>query len=143
MPRVKRHSIRQETNVTSERRVRWVLVCLVAPLLNIGLLGSCSRPARSQGSLSSARTQQGLSGSVGPTDVVPGTTAITSGRVNDSHSVGNSGQLQYSIPLWVVPGRLGMEPGLSIDYSSGGATTHLGRGFRSGANRRLADVSER
>ncbi|MDP3156044.1 MAG: FG-GAP-like repeat-containing protein [Archangium sp.] len=66
---------------------------------------------------------------VGPTDVIPGTTNLTPGAVASSHGVSHSGQFQYSIPLWVVPGRRGMQPSLSIDYASGAPATHLGLGF--------------
>src|SRR5262245_26392296 len=75
-------------------------------------------------------TQQSSSelSAIGPTDVIPGTQQ-TPGPVSASHDVTHSGQFHYSVPLWVVPGRVGMQPKLALSYTSGGPTTHLGRGF--------------
>ena len=51
------------------------------------------------------------------------------GTVNVDVGVSKSGQASVNIPIDVPPGRLGMEPNLSISYSSGGQSGILGMGF--------------
>jgi len=54
--------------------------------------------------------------------------ALTSG----SFAVGQSGDATYSIPVWVSPGVAGMQPGLSLNYSSNGGNGYLGVGWSLG-----------
>src|SRR5688572_22824392 len=51
------------------------------------------------------------------------------GTVHGSESVDEDGQLRYSISIEVPPGRAGMAPALSLEYSSGGGDGLLGLGF--------------
>src|SRR5207244_2068176 len=44
-------------------------------------------------------------------------------------SVDRSGAAGYSIPIWVSPGTAGMEPKLSLNYSSGGGAGIAGYGW--------------
>jgi RHS repeat-associated protein len=74
-----------------------------------------------------SESAQALAG-IGPTDVIPGT-ALTPGPISASHAVTHGGQFEYSVPLWVVPGRADMQPTLAISYTSNGSTTSVGRGF--------------
>ncbi|MEM6819936.1 MAG: FG-GAP-like repeat-containing protein [Pseudomonadota bacterium] len=55
----------------------------------------------------------------------------TVGTMSGEHSV-NSGAAGYSIPIVVPPGRAGMQPSLSLNYSSGGGNGLLGVGWSLG-----------
>ncbi|MCC7243499.1 MAG: VCBS repeat-containing protein, partial [Acidobacteria bacterium] len=68
-----------------------------------------------------------------PESVIPGsypTPAI--GTLAGTFAVSESGAASYSIPLKVVPGTAGMEPSLSLNYSSQGSYGQLGVGFTLG-----------
>lgn len=51
------------------------------------------------------------------------------GTLPGEFAVDNRGSANYSVPLWTPPGRQGMQPKLSIGYSSGGGNGILGIGF--------------
>src|SRR5689334_16111517 len=58
-----------------------------------------------------------------PSDTVTTTDAtngVAVGSVPGSASVDSNGQARYHIPIWVSPGRAGMEPDLALDYESRG-----------------------
>ena len=59
---------------------------------------------------------------------IPDSTAIA-GTLSGDVSVDNKGASSYSIPLKISPGRGGMEPSLSLSYSSSGGNGPLGVGF--------------
>jgi hypothetical protein len=54
------------------------------------------------------------------------------GHTTGQGSVTNTGDANYSIPLQVAPGPLGLQPKLSLDYSHGGRNGPLGIGWRLG-----------
>lgn len=51
------------------------------------------------------------------------------GRTAGSFSVSNSGAAQYSIPIWTPPGVNGLQPNLTLHYSSTKSDGLLGAGF--------------
>jgi YD repeat-containing protein len=53
----------------------------------------------------------------------------TPGIVPGSFSVTGDGAATYTVPLWVPPGRAGMQPELSIDYDSRNGEGLLGQGW--------------
>jgi RHS repeat-associated protein len=54
------------------------------------------------------------------------------GALPGGFEVGSDGSASYTVPLDVVPGRLGMEPRLAIGYGSNGGNGPLGVGFSLG-----------
>ncbi|HSC05229.1 MAG TPA: FG-GAP-like repeat-containing protein, partial [Steroidobacteraceae bacterium] len=51
------------------------------------------------------------------------------GRTAGSHEVSNTGAATYTIPIWAPPGIRGIEPYLTLTYSSAAADTLLGPGW--------------
>src|SRR4051812_29452476 len=87
---------------------RWLLVSVVlTPLL---LSVSCG-PTSDDGLL--------------PTENIP----IGLGDTTGSFSVSDDGDARYQIPLWVSPGRAGVEPSLVLSYGSSGGNGPLGVGW--------------
>lgn len=62
-----------------------------------------------------------------PTGTVVPSTAV--GYLPGSANVTRNGVAQYSIPLEVPPGRLGMQPAISLEYSSSGPNGLMGVGW--------------
>ena len=60
-----------------------------------------------------------------PTENIP----IGLGDTTGSFSVSDDGEARYQIPLWVPPGRAGVEPSLVLSYGSGGGNGPLGVGW--------------
>src|SRR5262245_7610273 len=60
---------------------------------------------------------------------LPSAGAQAGSRTPGSFAVTHDGAATYSIPIWVSPGRAGVQPNLSINYSSRGANGLLGRGW--------------
>jgi YD repeat-containing protein len=60
------------------------------------------------------------------TEAVKGQAA---GRTSGQASVGMDGDARYHVPLWVSPGRAGMQPALALNYSSGGDNGIVGVGW--------------
>ncbi len=56
-------------------------------------------------------------------------TATIVGTLPGDVSVDNKGAANYTIPIEVIPGRLGIQPDLAISYSSGSGNGILGVGF--------------
>lgn len=48
----------------------------------------------------------------------------------DNANVGNDGALNYSLPVRIPAGRLGLQPSLAISYNSGGGNGLLGVGWQ-------------
>lgn len=64
-----------------------------------------------------------------PTDINSG---FATGNFSGTFSVGSDGAANYFLPLWVTPGRAGMEPHLSLEYNSRGNNGMLGVGWQLG-----------
>ncbi len=62
------------------------------------------------------------------TDLAAGATAAA-GNIQGSFAVSSNGEATYSMPLLVPPGRMGMQPTLSISYASSAGDGILGMGF--------------
>jgi RHS repeat-associated protein len=45
-------------------------------------------------------------------------------------SVSDRGDAQYRVPIWVPPGRAGIQPALSLDYTSSGSNGTVGMGWQ-------------
>ena len=58
-----------------------------------------------------------------------GTTPVAAGKIPDGFSVSSRGEAIYSLTLDVPPGRQGMEPHLSLSYSSSSGEGPYGMGF--------------
>ena len=46
------------------------------------------------------------------------TNKVAVGSAAGAADVTNDGQAHYRVPLWVAPGRAGMEPELALEYTS-------------------------
>src|SRR6266516_4345221 len=57
------------------------------------------------------------------------TNGLAVGRTDGSGTVTSDGAAQYTLPLWVPPGRAGIQPGLSLVYNSRGGNGLLGVGW--------------
>ncbi len=55
--------------------------------------------------------------------------AITAGSSQGSFAVTDDGAASYRLPLWVPPGRAGMQPALALQYNSRDGNGLLGMGF--------------
>jgi RHS repeat-associated protein len=64
------------------------------------------------------------------TMTLPGTSSA--GAMAGSFGVSDMGGAQYSIPISVPPGVAGMQPGISLSYSSTGGNGHVGVGWNIG-----------
>jgi RHS repeat-associated protein len=69
-----------------------------------------------------------------PTDTANG---LAVGRTVGTGGVTNDGAAQYTLPLWVPPGRAGLQPDLSLLYSSRGPNGLLGMGWSLGGFPRI------
>lgn len=61
---------------------------------------------------------------------IPGTSST--GATAGSFAVSDSGAAQFSIPVTIAPGTAGMQPAVSLNYSSQGGNGHVGVGFSIG-----------
>ncbi|WED66575.1 SpvB/TcaC N-terminal domain-containing protein [Synoicihabitans lomoniglobus] len=64
-----------------------------------------------------------------PTPATPSPATLGVGTLGGDLQVDNRGSANYSIPLRIPPGRGGMQPSLSLNYSSGAGNGLLGIGF--------------
>jgi len=73
-------------------------------------------------------------GTAGGTGSLPQQTTTNGivGATTGSLQVDKSGAATYSVPLWVAPGTAGMQPQLSLNYSSQGGAGWLGYGWSLG-----------
>jgi RHS repeat-associated protein len=66
------------------------------------------------------------------TDAPPTLPATSVGRTSGAFGVSQNGGANYSIPLFSPPGPHGMQPKLSLNYDSQGASTYVGVGWNLG-----------
>jgi len=57
------------------------------------------------------------------------TSKLVTGSLPGSSDVSSDGEAHYSLPLWVPPGRAGMQPSLALEYRSRGGNGPLGVGW--------------
>ncbi len=81
--------------------------------------------------VSSAATTEG-------SDLPPGQFRTTLGRTPGYFSTASDGGANYTVPLWVPDGRAGMQPSLSLSYSSTSSNGPLGVGFNLGGLSQIA-----
>ena len=55
--------------------------------------------------------------------------ASTPGTTEGVFAVGGDGSAHYAIPLWVSPGRAGIQPSLTLNYDSHAGAGSLGQGW--------------
>src|ERR1700742_3071834 len=58
--------------------------------------------------------------------------AANAGTITGTGGIGPDGQYTYTIPIQVPAGRMGMQPDLSLQYTSRGGNGLLGRGWKLG-----------
>jgi RHS repeat-associated protein len=61
--------------------------------------------------------------------IVADTAGVLAPTGDGAVSVDDRGQAHQHIPIWVPPGRAGMQPQLSLDYTSGGGGSVVGEGW--------------
>src|SRR4051812_35710413 len=114
--RVVRSIWRRRSNAAAMSMGRRVLTIVAIVLIGFALV-NCDSDSDSPSALRQADRSGPLpvSGeSVVPPDAEDG---ITPGGLTGSSAVTSDGVAHYTIPLWVPPGRLGMEPDLALEYN--------------------------
>jgi hypothetical protein len=116
--------------LTSLRRALVVLLCAVVACLVPGSSFGGHPPSPIGGVPPSSNDPDcpAFDASVLPPAPPAGTTP-QAGTIAGTFSVSAAGEATYSFPITVPPGRLGMEPHLSIAYSSVGSDGPMGMGF--------------
>jgi RHS repeat-associated protein len=67
--------------------------------------------------------------SVAPDTIVLDSAGVLAPAGDGSTSVDDRGQMHAHIPIWVPPGRAGIQPSLSLEYTSGGGNGPVGVGW--------------
>ncbi|WP_170300498.1 RHS repeat-associated core domain-containing protein [Myxococcus fulvus] len=119
--------------------MRRLLSLLAIGLYSVNLLSSCgplTDPDGHEGpGSSSANRLSGTERLLAPTGTVVDTNAqadVTPGATEGSYSLTADGAATYSVPLWVPPGRAGMQPELALSYNSRSGMGIAGVGFTLG-----------
>src|SRR6185312_10179293 len=110
----------------------FLAVCVIAVACN-----GDSSPSGSSDDPTSAWTgdDPGTSAAVRPALAVPANTimadvaGVLSPTASGSLTVDDRGQAHTHIPIWVPPGRAGIQPELSLEYTSGGTNGLVGVGW--------------
>ncbi|WP_194869476.1 FG-GAP-like repeat-containing protein [Myxococcus sp. AB025B] len=112
---------------------------LTLGLYGVNLLSSCGPASSPDGNDElAASTASRLSGTerlLAPAGTVVDTNAqagVTPGATEGSYSLTADGAATYSVPLWVPPGRAGMQPELALSYNSRSGAGLAGVGFTLG-----------
>ena len=105
-----------------------VVLCLLVGLLAMWGPAACANPLDlgSSALVECPGYDRDIFPDMAPLAMAP---AAKAGAIEGNFAVSSSGSATYSIPILVPPGRLGMEPKLSITYDSGGDFGLLGKGF--------------
>ncbi|QSQ12250.1 RHS repeat-associated core domain-containing protein [Myxococcus landrumensis] len=119
-------------------------------LYGINLLSSCGPPGDLNGgeglAVSSASRLSGTERLLAPAGTVVDTNAqegVTPGATEGGYSLTADGAASYSLPLWVPPGRAGMQPELALSYNSRSGAGIAGVGFNlSGTPSRITRCSK-
>ncbi|MFT3838512.1 MAG: RHS repeat-associated core domain-containing protein [Myxococcaceae bacterium] len=109
-------------------------------LVYLAQLSGCSGDTSSSPHQGHASARQKLGAPVGYT-LVPSDTisaGLTVGETPMAADVTSDGQARVSIPLWVPPARGGMQPSLSLIYSSRAGQGPLGQGWGIAGTSRIA-----
>jgi RHS repeat-associated protein len=108
--------------------MRVIPIIAVPLLLAVACHGAGSSGSSSDTtSTSSAVTRAPLT--VPANTILADTSGVLAPKGDGSTSVDDRGQMHQHIPIWVPPGRAGIQPNLSLDYSSAGANGMLGVGW--------------
>ncbi|WP_426733429.1 RHS repeat-associated core domain-containing protein [Myxococcus faecalis] len=75
-----------------------------------------------------------------PTEV--GADGYAAERVTGMSGVGPDGSATYALPLWLPTGRAGIQPDLSLRYSSNGSNGSIGRGWSLSVKSRITRCSK-
>lgn len=110
------------------------LYVFIASACQLGSAGQTSQVASKHSAL---RTPPALPANpVVPT--VAGADGFAPKLIAGAAGVGDMGDAQYSYPLWVPPGRMGMQPSLSLSYSSSGGDGVVGKGWTLSATSQIS-----
>ncbi|NTX11735.1 hypothetical protein HUA76_13120 [Myxococcus sp. CA056] len=117
-------------------QMKRVLSLLVLGLYGVNLLSSCGPTVGPDGKEAlagfSANRLSGTERLIAPAGTVVDTNAqvgVTPGATEGSYSLTADGAASYSLPLWVPPGRAGMQPELALSYNSRSGAGLAGVGF--------------
>ncbi|RKH68732.1 RHS repeat-associated core domain-containing protein [Corallococcus aberystwythensis] len=116
-------------------RFKQLLSTSVLSLYVVQLMGSCGPVAAPDDARALAKASAQLNGATSltlpastvlPTETVNGVaTGLTLGRLD----VSLDGAATYALPLWVPPGRAGIQPSLTLSYNSRGGNGLMGMGW--------------
>jgi hypothetical protein len=79
--------------------------------------------------VSASPKSQSLVAGTGGASTMSLVTPTAIGRTPGTYAVSQTGAATYTIPLWVTPGALGIQPNLAITYNSQSGDGLLGPGF--------------
>ncbi|MFF3062822.1 SpvB/TcaC N-terminal domain-containing protein, partial [Streptomyces sp. NPDC057909] len=103
---------------------------LLATLAGQGVQVALASPAAVSGRAALVSTPPELpSKTLSGPDVPVSVATDSSAYVPGASRVGSDGSYSYTVPLAVPQGRLGVQPSLSLEYSSGGGNGLLGAGW--------------
>ncbi|MCP3170247.1 SpvB/TcaC N-terminal domain-containing protein [Myxococcus qinghaiensis] len=113
-----------------------ILSLLTLSLYGVSLLSSCGPTEGLDGNeVLAGYLASRLSGTerlIAPSGTVVDTNAhagVTPGATEGSYSLTADGAASYGLPLWVPPGRAGMQPELTLSYNSRSGAGLAGVGF--------------
>ncbi len=127
------------TRILTTIRPRALVALLALLVLSCGTPGNGSTHTRSPSggpaggrSGSTPLTCPSYDATAVPAPLPPSRDTGTVGTIPGSFSVTPAGQANYTMPLTLPPGRVGMQPQLSVGYDSSGGESYVGVGFSLG-----------